>query len=332
MGGGGGAAGFTPESGFTLTGTIGHGNSLTLTKSGGGFGSGPSLILDDRVSNIAQYASLNEGDTIPEGSSNLYDANGFFAEERNAVKYSELNLRHSNQAANYKFADRGTLQWPMKFGGDTPPSDQTKIFVSFWMRRVSAGSGSGGSNKIIRVWDDEPGGGTRISYGDLAGARITAFNDNPGINEPEGDGILPTLNTWHLLQLYVSQTQVVGYVDGGIGTATYTGTVKDQDFLSVGYNAKLIGWDVSTGSSPLFNAHFGDIYIANSRARLVIANNATWSSVTNGQEVQIPDEDGWADGQIDFTMLFGQFGSSLSGKYLFVIKEDETALRAGQFT
>jgi len=45
-GGGGGSSGFTPVAGYSYSGTFGNGSSdFTLTKSGGGFGTGPNIAL-----------------------------------------------------------------------------------------------------------------------------------------------------------------------------------------------------------------------------------------------------------------------------------------------
>lgn len=329
----GGSSGFSPQSGYSLSGTIGHGNSVTLTKSGGGFGTGPSLILDDRVSNIAAYSGFTEGTQIPFGGAYVY-ADGVASD---LVLYSEENLRHSNQTANYKISSEGaggtsgTVGWPNLFGGLNPPDGQDKIFCRCWIRRNTTGTGgTSESSKVFRVWDLSSGTGTRVSMGRLAGDGLTVNNTNPGTAVGVGGFNMLSVGQWSLCECFVSLTQAIGWQDNNV-KGPYNGAVKDQgsSSLAKGYNMALCGWDGGGGDFTHAEWQLSDIYVANSLARVTVSDNSDWASVTNVQEIQLVTS--WSDTSITFDMLFGQFGSSVSGKHVHVHPEDGSHLYAGSF-
>ncbi len=66
--------------------------------------------------------------------------------------------------------------------------------------------------------------------------------------------------------------------------------------------------------------YWDSVYVDNAWARVEIGDNAVYGSCTH-REIQKPTA--WADGSITFVANRGSF-ASLSGKYLFVIDEDNT--------
>lgn len=319
--------GFQPEEGFCLIGTsIGHGERVTLTLEGGGFGSGPSKVLDDRVSNISAYSSLGEGDRIPTAGDAPWSGNTPLGDGE--VQFSQLNLRHARQTANYKFSGAGTLEFPKALGGSDPPDGQDAIYGRVWLRRNTTGTGGGNqSSKVFRGWDDGDGTGTRISWGT---ENMTIFRGSPFMDEGAWPAVeMPAVGNWKLFEIFIDSGNgaIRAYQNGAAG-ASFDGSFKDSNFTNVGMNFKIVGFDIG-GADPLFASwQMSDIYVADSRARVLIVDEADFGDVATGQEIQVCKS--WANGSITFYLNLGQF-STLSGKHLYVITAADEKLYVGQF-
>jgi hypothetical protein len=76
---------------------------------------------------------------------------------------------------------------------------------------------------------------------------------------------------------------------------------------------------------------YTDFYIADTRARVELSDQATWDeTVASKREIQITRQVDWTDTSIRTTCNVGAFGA-VTGKYLYVVKSDGTAIKIGQF-
>lgn len=289
-----------------------------ITVSGSGFGTKATAApkVWDTVDNQKSYLDAGSitslvGDAVPVGSNYLYRINSY--NDPNSVVFSSTNLRHPFEKLNYRTTNyTGYMQWPNALGGESPPSGQTDLYVSFWIRPDSNLETSDHSSKFMRVWDDAGGTGTRISW---TQQQLTAVNSQ-GYDGTSWSGWGGQSGQWNRLELYVSTSgKVIKAWTNGKLLHNITNFQKDSSYSSRGLNVARVGWDPGGNTPPKVNSNFGDIYIDTTQARVEACNQPSWSQCSK-REVQPASS--WSGSSITFKLMPGQLDLS-KPVYIYVV-------------
>ena len=157
----------------------------------------------------------------------------------------------------------------------TPFQDENNnsLYVSWWFKPSESPNAAGGSNKFIRIWDDDGGNNTRISWTNM---HLTYSTGDLGLEGVEWGTWSGDENKWNLMEIYVdsSNNSIRTWVNGDL-----LHNVKDfrKSPINKGLNAKLIGFDPSV-SDPYQNLEFqiDNIYVSKEPTRVVASLHKTW--------------------------------------------------------
>lgn len=283
----------------SVSGSPTNGAEIVITGSSFGTRSRPGPALYDRVDNQSAYGTVAAGVHVPVGSGYPWGINTF-GYNKNVI-FSKAFPRHADAPIHYRTTSyRGFLQWPAALGGTQPPSSQSRIYLSFWFRPDSSIDVPGHSSKFMRIWDDNDGVGTRVSWTQM---HLTYDPDRTNWGNWGGDSA-----AWNRLELLVDANKktVQAWTNGQLQhTATDFG--KNPDFSSLGLSASLIGWDPGGTSPPKVDASFGEIYIDTSPARVEICDQPAWT-LCKRREFQIAMT--WSDSRVTFKLQRGAFPST----------------------
>ena len=307
---GGGAGGFTPEAGFTVSGTFADGGLVTIARSSGSFGakSQAAPLLFDTVQNQSEYSALNDGDAVLVGGTNPWLASSGSA---GTVKIAKTGHRHTRSTAHYKSLGGGqvVLENPYAPGSSSPPDTIRTLYVSWWQKfSVSPYElTNNASHKFIRVWN---GGNDdlRVSW---TQHQLFVTNTNAGGSSAITADYTTdhwSAGSWHKHELWVDgdtgvvQAWVNGTSVGSISNAATT-HLCDPTYPS-GLRVSLIGFDPANGTAEKFDLTYDmdDVWIDTTRQRFVIANSATWAFATVREDQPAT---AWATGEVTVTANFG---------------------------
>jgi len=336
------ASAFTPQSGFTLSGTVVAGNSTTLTDSSSRFGTkntqAPHLydLIDlgtwvDGSLVTSPYTGLNAGDDVPVQAAS--DPNAIYWNKIGAVmKDDGPSVGHDlwfggNNGANDALVTTST-------GSVFEPANSfdRQHYVSWqWRSDFSPGtSGKGTSSKFLRVWDTSSGPSDTFQLS-WTRMHLTESHFVPYPSSPNTD---ITTDEWVHFEYEMNYDTVA---NGGFLNARAENNLIHGNFTTLydaGWNGsmfvKLFGWDPSssTNVTGTEDINFSDFYIDNSLARIVITDNATYASSV----MKVPQmHTSWAAGEIIIEYLYAGPLLTLAGNHLHVVKEDLTTIYIGQF-
>ena len=147
---------FAEPSISTIEGSLS--NKSVLIVNGSEFGNGKLPILWDTTDNQPYSESLSDGGTIPT-SEGLWTQNGNPWSKPIVLKKTG-DLRSRYRASVYAGNTKGYLSWPHL----KDSKNQNTLYVTWWFKSESSISSEGGSNKVVRVWDDGNGNNTRVSW------------------------------------------------------------------------------------------------------------------------------------------------------------------------
>lgn len=347
--------GFTPESGFGLTGNIGDGNSVTIT--GSGFGTKPNgakpwlffeigkgvLDIDPRsrgtwTTDWSTRTSLEQTVVAPNrthslefqlsqvGGSSAINASGF---DMNAGSIKDDTYAFLRIHNNFDGIDL--------FAGQ--PSYNIKG-MRFWFV-------VGANNVIAPLYgqQNDSDGNPRMS--NTTGP--TLFFDNLGAAEEAVFGFRKNewiTDEWELHQGAVDTDEATlkvsrnGYPNvqspGGTIGDPAAGTFISRDTADPNlYNLFFLYQDQNTTPGPSFDAFMRvDLfYLEDSICHIILSNEPTWEAATASPEVfyerepQIPTA--WADDEVTFTMRRGVH-SDFGGKYIYITDSAGTTQKTGQ--
>lgn len=323
--GGGTVSGFAPQSGFSLSGNLAEGSTLTIAKSGGGFGAKPNGAAPLYWWPFERDLALSP---LSRGT--------FTGSLRGEIA---TTVRPRNAA--------GALRFDMyiKEGGGVQGADvganKPKVFV--WLRRYWGLDASEGV-KPFRFWPQWPPGGSPDYYHSFdagqKGSKLTVEN--------------PTDSNWfHVEDVALSQWQVeeyyhsIGSIDVADSIINYEqnarlGPLTTQRWLlrtsaNPGY-LRYCNFDQCSNSNwaPGSYIYHSGVYIDDSWCRVVISDEPSYQHVTREigtppywREIQIPTA--WSDGSVSFVLRQGAH-SSLAGKSLYVLRNDGTPFKVGAFS
>lgn len=306
-------AAFAAPSVTSVSGSVTHGQGVTVTGSGFGVKSPVAPAFWDTVS----YNGLSNGSVIPVGGSNLWPATCSDVK----VYYKTSNPRgkwtahYSNQWST-DGAKKGGMDGAVVAGAVTTG----KLYVTWWNYLSSdpTAGGTNASNKWVRLLSAPWGTsneGTVIweptqlySYGFTSGYLPTNHWPGTGVIYP----------AWNRMEMYIDSTTAnspdyqtwVNNVSVGHYSSTPSQTWKLNTLGCLGFDGS------NTAASQQPTVDFGEVYADNTRARVEICNASTKNS-SNHCEIQIP-QNTWIDGQLEIKVNQGSFADGTTA-YLYVI-------------
>jgi hypothetical protein len=317
------------------SGSITNGTRLTI--SGSGFGTGPTYWWFDNIDNIAGYSGYTNGANVPAGVA--YSA--VQTSSSTPMKFSTVSPRTAYSTRHYRLGTTlsgqytdGALDGIIAMGGQNPgPEYQPKRFTRIF----------------VRCSEQPP-------YEEIKWFRFWAANDTNricsvvcnGMSYTKQDGsagrkfgaMRPSAGVWTVIEAYVDvdELDTNGKITPKIGNViTSTASAGSNAVTDAwrtasgrGIRMAVIGYDCgSTPAAPLLpTVEIAEIYSATSQARVMLTDNAVWTSVTNGQEVCVPVS--WSSSQVVVDLNLGQW-SSAEGKHLHLIRDDGTTQYLGRF-
>lgn len=280
----------------------------TVIVTGAGFGDIPERLhlFDDGSATV--YSDISEGTTVPAGAGYNFAKNTFNLP--GALKFTQRNLRVTTLDSGFRTSGgKGYLHNAYAMGGPNPTADHVEIYATMWLKPDEPIPYSGHSSKFIRVWDDNSGNGTRISWTQMhltyPGGEGTSWGSWAG----QG-------GVWNRLEFYVSsETGIIRAWTNGKLIHDIRDFQKDPKFPHLGINVERIGFDGGGADPPRFDHTFSEIYMSNSRARVELCAAPTWNTRTYCELQQVGD---WSDTRIEFNLNLGQFEASDEEEALFL--------------
>lgn len=313
---------------------------------GSGFGqkSSPQPWLWDDLSSPA-YSGLSDGDPIPTRDGN------FGHPQHPMAPYSSADHSGTMGSLSYETSPNSVRVPGRPVYSSTGPGGRVNdigrpsmdyLFLDFWIYSSNIQSNApsppniGQLNKILRVWSGpnfHPHAGlcrlsmmaSQVTYGvglgngdnGEAGRRhfgtnlpenlwthITIWSDGSGdLTPPEHEGLIK-IWTDNILRVdedgYGYDSTFMGDLDSETGGLTFLGALGFENYS---------GTTLEGGGN-----YFGDIYIDNTLARVVVGDHPSWSEVSH-YEMQIPQR--WNSNTIEFIANLGSF-NPLEDLFLFV--------------
>jgi len=184
--------------------------------------------------------------------------------------------------------------------------DNDSLYVSWRFKPSDDINKSGGSNKLIRIWDEDSDERTGISWTQMHLTHSAQSLNYQGDVSWGGWG--GNVNEWNHLELWIDSSA------GTIKAWTNGKLVHDvNDFRKgnpgSGLMVRLIGFDPSV-TSAYENLQFSidDIYTSNSYARVLISPEPTWKAAKNNHLAQVIKS--WSPTKIEGYMVVPENYSS----------------------
>jgi hypothetical protein len=310
----------------SVTGTLNHGNAVTIT--GVGFGSDlNSVMLFDDFEAGTNGNNLNASPK----------AGAWTLNSQPTPQYSTVHY-HSGSKCSYgeKAPGAGNIYTQMQISDSGVLAD-TYYFASWWGKYHNPCS-TIGQVKMIQLWgtyqvgDYNPG----VFWGEGAPAYIAL--ENSGSTEAVWTEI-PSEEVWHNIQLELKQSDVNTangivklYVNGDLIYNKVN--VKTRERTGESWE-KLIPWEGMTNQSGCTDNRYlalDDIYLNNTWARVVVGNNSTYATCTKFDicpvSTQLIPSAGWADGSITCYFNSGDYANG-THVYLYVVDSNGAVNSSG---
>ncbi len=337
-GSGGGGSGFTPDAGFTFSGTFADGQSVTISKTAA-FGTKPN------ASKLCWY--WNPGQDASTALNSLSRNTSWATDTGSGPQFGSIltNTVNTGSTASYE-VNSSNAGAPAIIDGMSLGATPTKSRVwSKWRTNWNgvdafALTTPGQWNlKGKRCWSGVSGSAHdyKTGFGDSNSADNPVMfyeNTDPGGNHDITGGSLPK-NTWLTEDITLSQgtlnnaDTVTKYWANGKLLTTYTNVGfadSAHSTNSTDCSAALTRWYAEQLQSvPGGLKFFYDLLIIeDSLCAVFLTDQATWDdSVTRPIEMQIVTS--WTADSIDFTVRKGEL-TSLTGKYLHIVQSNGTTV------
>ncbi|HAR42031.1 MAG TPA: hypothetical protein DCS07_05275 [Bdellovibrionales bacterium] len=330
-----------------VSGTVGNGQSVTISGSGFGTKSRAAPIKFDMFENGTAGSSLNSRDS----SWVVYEcANGGIpnpnCDRKGALYYNTYarsgNLSVGRHIVNYENFNTNHFTY-------SPPTQE--MFISYWWRTANADTNDDSIVKMSRINSSPAAGGsqgsTAIPFYNGSGntslggtfnfsngsGPYCAFNN--GVNMSElfySNGVAylaaPPKNTWIRVEMY-KKLSTAGVNNGsifinmlGVDSASNTSAMTRASGYSFLLDTVLLGTedgrgaqDDGTGGLHNYDIFLDDMYIDSTQARVEICNTSTWSART---ACDAQPATAWSAGSITFTVNSGPASAS-PNRYLYVV-------------
>jgi hypothetical protein len=336
------SGGFTPVSGsFGLSGTVGDGQSVTITDLQSRFGTKPNGA---KPYGYWDFGKNGYATTDP------LSRNVLHAPETGALA---TDVKLSRSAAFWKFPIDSNTDAAYESVGvatDLQPAypylyvyykirtnwdglEAYAALTSYNLKGFRFWYASGANNMIFASvgQSNSAPGNPRITW-ELTEAAAEFGNSHCSPISPK--------NVWRTQECFAKQSSGVDVADGQawmtndgqasvkyLNKKTRTAAWPNTYRYLHWHQNQFCGFAVSAGKFLGYDL----VYVDDSWCRVMVTASSAWSEVSQAAEIQVPTA--WADAgnSITFTLRQGEF-ASLSGKYLYVVKSDNTALKIGQFT
>jgi hypothetical protein len=334
----GGSGGFTPETAdFGLGGTIGDGQSVTITDNQSRFGTKPNghkpwlyipnntdLLLDTNFSRgtaanvLANPTDLTFSTTSPppNGSGSLRVAANSsgaapqWTHPRMTEVYSFVHRRfgydtlHDALSSNHK-----SFRLHSNFGGTAPP--RTSLYHNYANHDETV------MNPAVFI--ENIGGGRWASASAVLNAVTTG---------------------WHTAEYEATQSSASGaadalffhWVNGSKEHNTTNLTTQNSSYTWDYWNRGALSQNSNNVEVAGSYYYYGPWLVEDSRCRIIVSDESSWNTTKNvatTRDFCLPTL--WASNSITLTLRQG-IHTTLSGKYLYVVKSDGSALKIGRFT
>lgn len=335
---------FESEEGFSISGGIDDGASVTLESDDQHFGTKitqyPSVYdLVDRGSWIqgqhrTPYDEPELGEEVPVGDDYVFSTRG-----GTPRFYGDDDPVGPDRTRWYggQFTEDGpgnvTLRRPVEqftVDDNTPEKPRVNYYLSwFWRSTFLPGEGedTGSSAKFTRIWDTE--GGTEDGYR-VSWTRMHLTANSPGSDPyPSWAQVNPPVGEWAQFE-FDSHT-----VDGGSIRAWVNGELLHDPTIpevDENWNGNISinqwGYDPSVDiSDPDHQFEISDLYADVSPARVVLADASTMDEAS----IRVPQMHlSWTEEEIELPDLYPGPLMTLDEAYVIVITEQRDEMLAGQ--
>lgn len=274
-----------------------------LVISGSNFANENPMIFWDDVSNAFHESGLTVGDEVKVGSGSLWDANTNIWGE--PFHYGNVNGRNNkDEVVYYGEGRKNYLGKPNVFR----ESSGSKLYVSWWYKPSMDPGAEGGSNKFIRIWDNESGEGTRISWTHM---HLTC-GESTEWGKWTNSG---KVGQWNRNEIYVDlgKNLVETWVNGSKIHEMNDCQKLSNENLYIG----MVGFDHGSNSYSDMTTRIDDVYVGKSSARIEISSSPTWSS---GADREVLPVESWTDQKITAGLVNGKVQLS-SNTYVYIFDE-----------
>lgn len=288
---------------INVSGTISHGESVTITGSGFGTKATVAPILWDTVENRSTYSGLSNGATIPVGGSNPWG-------ENEGVKLSTTESRTGGKC--YKSTGiKGAL------GGRDIGSSPAAVYVSWWWKPSASVTDGDHSSKFIRLSGPDLVNQTfswtqAQDYVYDSGYVVERYVTYPGV-----------VNQWNFHEVWFNNTSKTYSVRVN-GVTTANNVPWASGTFQFDYLWKL-GWDGGGNNPPSITTWMDDIYVDNTPQRVTMCTGATWANA-GPCEVQVPTA--WGTSLISAEVNQGALADEDTA-YLYVVDSSGNANASG---
>lgn len=286
----------------SVSGSLDHNRSVTI--SGSGFGSKPQAapFLWDTVDNIAAYGGIANGQAIPVGSGYPWVAN----------RQMVMNLTEGRGGSK---AYKGINTIKGGLDGRALGESPSHLYVSWWWK-PSANPNlpfGGHSSKFLRLSNSANLVNKTFSWTQMQ----SYVYDNPNYLANIWADYPGTVNQWNFHEVWFDNNsrRFTVRVNGSalINNASWSG--------GSGFNMNMlwgIGWDGGGASPPALTTWMDDIYYDGTLSRVMIGNASTYERSTR-LEMQIPLS--WSPTGINISVNIGGFENNQQA-YLYVFDEN----------
>jgi hypothetical protein len=296
-----------------VSGTLDPGATVQIY--GSGFGDkerGAPILWDDL--NFGSYGNLHDGDPIPT-QNGAYGHGGdpdapHLSADSSTYEASTVYRRDGRVSQRPVYAVTKDYGWL----GPLEEINGRSFYLDWWVRGAESTRQSGPGNKILRIQ-----AGPDLSTGGIILYEVMVTYPLGSDAEVSGNGyskLFTAGDDWTHLALWLD-------VSGGGGEGTLRvwsngeliHSIEDLAGQEQGFpRITALGLQPTQGTEPGGEFQFGDIYLDNTLARVMIGNAASWESVTH-HEMQIPVT--WEADKISFTVNQGSF-SDQDALYLYI--------------
>jgi hypothetical protein len=244
-------------------------------------------------------------------------ANLIYANDQKESGLQSLKVS-PDSAVNWNGIMSYNLTSPVNAGGG--------LFISYWVRKITSGSGQW---KMLRISGNDTvvDGSQEVVLFNWLGTGSSQLVIDPGQGNDQTtwvNDVYPTAdNTWYRMDLYL-QASSLNTSNGSItinritpGSAIAAQTISGLKTHLTGYSWNHVIWQNYVGNGMTNGTFwFDDVYIQNgSQARVELGDSSTWSACTIRQ-IQFPTS--WADGSITVQLNQGSFSSGANA-YLYAV-------------
>jgi len=360
--GGGAMAGFTPNSGWTVTGTAGAGNIATITRAAGGL----SIPTDPRPDYWAPLASVVTKDaTYSKSTSPTFtlQTNASFqsvVKPTNSAGALDQLIQASPTNGSQPGVTGGSGDADTNFfssSGATVPAftiTNGRFYVSMDRYRTFDPQTSAINGKNLRIWTSEfPSAGADcmyISEGFIYSCNLegtaTAIATLKGGADPDYSPFIHPQNSWFKDEWTFKESSantIDGFFDfcrngsWAYGTADRAWNSRPTDAP----NVKTIGYfsQYSANGVPPDGSHeyIANVYVSGG-FRVLLTTESTYGTTNQGstdpgvkREPQLPVQNSGSATGVQILQRNGVHASDLKGLYMYLIDDNEVVYQVGRY-